>query len=80
MSFEKFSEDELQVKEVTKGFFGMEVQWYNTPISSKENILRLYEGKTPLWIPFSGEMTNVKADCDPENQARGMNGGLTAGA
>ena len=76
MSYEKYSADELEVKEVTKGFGGIDIEWYNTPITSKENILRLYEGKTPLWIPFSGEMTNVKADCDPENQARGMNGGI----
>ena len=76
MSYEKYSADELEVKEVTKGMGGREIQWYNTPITSKENILRLYEGKTPMWIPFTGEMTNVKADCDPENVARGMTGGI----
>jgi len=75
MSFEKFSADELEVKKTIPGFRG-ETEFYNTPISSRENILRLYQGKTPLWIPFSGEMVNVKADCDPENVARGPGGGI----
>ena len=75
MSIDAFSMDELEVKYSAPGYFGP-VEFYNTPISSKENILRLYQGKTPMWIPFSGEMTNVKADCDPENQARSPQGGI----
>ena len=64
MSFEKYSPDELEVKERARSFRG-EVEFFNTPITSRENILRLYQGRTPMWIPFTGEMTNVKADCDP---------------
>ena len=75
MSFEKYSPDELEVKERARSFRG-EVEFFNTPITSRENILRLYQGKTPMWIPFTGEMTNVKADCDPENQARSGSGGI----
>lgn len=75
MSYEKFTEDELQVKESLQGMRG-EVDYYNTPITSKENILRLYQGKTPMWIPFTGEIVNIKADCDPENVARSKDGGI----
>ena len=75
MSFQKFTEDELEVKKTVHTFRG-DIDLFNSPITSKENILRLYQGKTPLWIPFSGEMVNLKADCDPENVARGPQGGI----
>ena len=69
MSFEHFTADELEVKRSVPCFKGS-LEIYNTPISSRENMLRLYQGKTPMWIPFSGEPVDVMADCDPENQAR----------
>ena len=70
MSIEKFTPDELEVMETAPGFFGSTVEWYKTPITSKENIKRMYEGKTPMWMPFTGEITNLMIDCDPENKAR----------
>jgi len=75
MSLEKFTEDELEVKQVKKSRGG-EAEFYNTPITSKENILRLYEGKTPMWIPLLGEIVNIKVDCDPDNIARQEAGGV----
>ena len=71
MSLEKYTPDELEVVDTTEGFFGMKTEWYKTPITSKENIKRMYEGKTPMWIPFTNEITNLMIDCDPENMARG---------
>jgi hypothetical protein len=69
MSFQAFSNDELKVRktvQVRRAPF----EFFDAPISSRENIQRLYEGKTPLWIPFTNEMVNLKPDCDPENVAR----------
>ena len=54
MSMQAFSTDELEVTKTTE-MFGRKLEYFHTPISSKENLQRLYEGKTPLWIPFSGE-------------------------
>ena len=69
MSMQAFSNDELEVRKTIK-MRGKDFEFFKTPISSRENILRLYEGKTPLWIPFTNEMVNLKPDCDPENVAR----------
>ena len=75
MSFAQFSADELEVKKTTP-YFGNEVQFFNTPITYKENQLRLYQGKTPMWIPCNAELLNVRIDCDPENKARSPEGGI----
>ncbi len=75
MSMEKFTNDELELKELIKSPRG-DVAYLNTPITSRENILRLYQGKTPMWIPSVDEIVNAKADCDPENIARGPQGGI----
>ena len=75
MSFQAFSSDELEVRKTVK-VRRKDFEFFRAPISSRENILRLYEGKTPLWIPFTNEMVNYKADCDPENVARGPSGGV----
>lgn len=73
MTIEKFTEDEL---EVVGSFPGMgKLDRYNTPITPRENMLRLYEGKTPMWIPSPSEMATMKVDCDPENIARQPGGG-----
>ena len=69
MSFQAFSNDELKVRKTVK-VRGQDFEFFDAPISSRENIQRLYEGKTPLWIPFTNEMVNLKPDCDPENIAR----------
>ena len=74
MSYQAFSNDELEVTKTTE-MFGRKLEYFRTPISSKENLQRLYEGKTPLWIPFSGEVNNLMLDCDPENVARGSRDG-----
>ena len=68
MSIEKFTPDELEVIGNYPGFGRL--ARYNTPITPRENMLRLYQHKTPMWIPSPGEMATIKIDCDPENVAR----------
>ena len=74
MSIEKFTEDELEIIGNYPGF-GKPAR-FNTPITPRENMLRLYQGKTPMWIPSPGEMATIKIDCDPENVARSPSGGV----
>ena len=74
MSIEKFTEDELEVIGKYPGFGKLDR--FNTPITPRENMLRLYQGKTPMWIPSPGEMATIKIDCDPENVARSPSGGV----
>ncbi len=75
MSMQAFSNDEMEVSKTIK-VRRKDFEFFRTPISSRENIQRLYEGKTPMWIPFTNEMINFKVDCDPENVARGPSGGV----
>ena len=74
MSLDHFTEDELEVTGTLAGF--MKPERYNTPITPRENMLRLYEGKTPMWIPSPWEAASIKVDCDPENVARSPSGGV----
>ena len=74
MSIEKFTPDELEVVGTFPGFG--KLPRYNYPITPKENLVRLYEGKTPMWIPSPSEMATIMIDCDPENVARGRTGGV----
>lgn len=74
--YDKFSPEELTVKGTVPGFFGPPADVFTTPITPRENTLRLYSGKTPMWTPFSsGDYTMLMLDCDPENQARSPGGG-----
>ena len=71
MSKEQFTPDELVVSRYAPAIFGPPTPVLSTPITPKENLLRLYEGKTPMWAPFSfGESNMVMIDVDPENVAR----------
>ena len=74
MSVEKFTPDELEVVGTFPGFG--KLSRFNYPITPKENMKLLYEGKTPMWIPSPGEMASIKVDCDPENVARSRSGGV----
>ncbi len=74
MSLDHFTEDELEVTGTLAGF--MKPERYNTPITPRENMLRLYRGKTPMWIPSPWEAASIKIDCDPENVARSPSGGV----
>ncbi len=74
MSMERFTPDELEVIGQFPGRGSL--PRYKTPITPRENLIRLYEGKTPMWIPSPGEMATIKVDCDPENHARGRTGGI----
>ena len=76
MDFPKFSMDELQVAKRVPGPRGSSVPVFSAPISSKENIRRMLEGKTPLWLPSAGEINNLRFMCDPENVARSPKEGI----
>jgi len=77
MSLEKFTPDELTVKGTCPSRSGPPIDVFSTPITPRENALRLYQGKTPMWAPFSmGEHSMLMLDCDPENQARSPQGGI----
>ena len=75
MSISQYSPDELEIRDSIPSFGGT-FDLYNTPITPKENMLRLYQGKTPMWIPSPSEMINIKIDVDPENIARSKTGGI----
>lgn len=71
MSMERFTPDELEVTKMLPAMFGPDTEVFNTPITPRENMLRLYQGKTPMWAPFStGENNHIMIDVDPENVAR----------
>ena len=71
MSIEKFTPVELTVLKMRPAMFGPDTEVFATPITPRENMLRLYEGKTPLWAPFSsGEHNHIMVELDPENVAR----------
>ena len=75
MEFPKFSLDELEVIDEVPGRRG-NTQIFNAPITSRENILRMYQGKTPLWIPSPGEWVSMKVDVDPDTTARSPKEGI----
>ena len=76
MSLEKFTPDELTPKSFVPTPFGPPVAVLSTPISYKENVLRMYAGKIPMWAPFSsGDITRVMAYADPERVARSKGDG-----
>ena len=71
MSTAKFTPDELTVVKMRPAMFGPDTEVFTTPITPRENMLRLYQGKTPMWAPFSsGENNHIMIDVDPENVAR----------
>jgi len=77
----KFDISELTPVEVLPGRGDAPgIPLYDTPILPKDNIRMMYEGKTPMWAPFTnGEQLNFKVSCDPENVARspfGAGGGI----
>ena len=66
-----FTPEELTVSGQLPGMFGPPTDLYTTPITSRENTMLLYQGKTPMWAPFAfGEHNMIMVDCDPENVAR----------
>ena len=77
MSIEKFTDDELVIRETGVNFRGQKTQIFSTPITPRENYSLLYGGKTPMWIPYNtDEMAATRIDCDPEDAARSPSGGI----
>ena len=73
----KFDPKELEISRTVPFAFGDPIKLFTTPITFKENMMRLYEGKTPMWTPFAfGESTMYMVSVDPENQARSPEGGI----
>ncbi len=66
-----FDMSELEPKGEMTSMFGSVTKILSTPITHRENTLRLYQGKTPMWTPFSfGDTNTFMISCDPENMAR----------
>ena len=70
----RFTPEELTVVGQIPSRFGPPMDIYATPINPRENTLRLYQGKTPMWPPFAmGENTDIMIDCDtPINDGYGV--------
>ena len=45
---------------------------YKSPISRRENFLRLYRGEHPLWMPHTDDLSYFFPACVPDTIARGM--------
>lgn len=57
------------------GMPGSPARKFNTPITPKENFLRICHGEKPLWIPnVSSEFNNIQPSCMPDAQARNHGG------
>ena len=77
MSLEHFTPDEFEISESKLDMRGNKVELFTPPITPRENYMRLYQGKTPMWIPFnSDEHVQLRIDVDPENKARSRTGGI----
>ena len=76
MSLDRFTTDELEIVKEIPNTYRQKSVILNTPITAKENFLRLYNKKTPMWIPFNEDgRVNLRVDVDPENSARSPSGG-----
>ena len=51
---------------------------YNTPISLKENYLRMFKGEKPLWMAAHTDNLYLGPKCVPDINARGIAGSLNA--
>lgn len=57
------------------GMPGREARRFNSPITPKENFLRICRGEKPLWIPnVNSEFNNIQPSCMPDAQARNRGG------
>lgn len=71
MSLERYTPDELEVAGTIPNPFGPGTPVFKSPITPRENLMRLYQGKTPMWAPAAfGECNRLMLDIDPENKAR----------
>lgn len=51
---------------------------YNTPITPKENYLRMFKGEKPLWMPAHTDNQYFGPNCLPDVIARGPSGSFNA--
>ena len=70
----KFDAKELEIVGfIDKGRgFMPPIPRYNTPITRRENFLRMLRGEHPLWLPHSSDIKYFFPLCVPDNIARGM--------
>ncbi len=67
-----FQKDELEVVGMYPDVNGRSVEKLNTPITPKENFLRLLQGEKPLWIPMDGDVIRLTPAIVPDHRARGF--------
>lgn len=65
-----FSEKEL-TGQMSEDRFG-KAPIFNTPITPKENMVALFNGENPLWMPLTSECKGIDPRLDPDNIARGF--------
>jgi len=71
MSAIPFSEKELEI--ISAADLGRRVRrTYNRPLSTAENMSRLYRQKDPCWMPSPMDGIAINPLCIPDNIARGM--------
>ena len=70
----KFSQDEFKVigEYTPEGITAPSIPKYNTPITPKENFLRIYRGEKPEWIPMTCDSIVFTPKIISDNIARGM--------
>ena len=68
-----FNENEMKAQGTypAKGF-NPEIPVLNTPVTPKENLLSLFKGEMPLWIPQFFEIKSFAPTVLPENKVRGI--------
>ena len=64
-----FQKDELEVVGMYPDVNGRSVEKLNTPITPKENFLRLLQGEKPLWIPMDGDVIRLTPAIVPDHRA-----------
>lgn len=76
----KFNPDELKVlgKYNAEYPHAPQLTKYNTPITPRENYMRMFKGEKPLWIPAHSDNMYFGPNCVPDVIARGIAGSFNA--
>lgn len=76
----KFNPDELKVIGKYNAAYphAPQLNKYNTPITPRENYLRMFQGEKPLWMPAHTDNMYFGPKCVPDEVARGIAGAYNA--
>lgn len=70
----EFTERELDVVGEKSGVYARspKAPRFRTPVTPKENLLRVLRGETPCWIPFKSDMQSFAPRIFPDNVVTGL--------